>query len=274
MAASLCPAAGPFAPLLFAGRLEEGIRTLAELHYDAVELSVREAGEVDEHWLKDRLAAHGIGVSVIATGRMYYEQGISLSAPDPALRATCRERLIGLAHLAHRLNAGLLLGGVRGVLPRDSRAPELRAAAATVLKQVVDEASALGVPVLVEPINRYETNYLNTAAETLAFLAEAGTPQVRLLLDTFHMNIEEVSISAALQLAGERLAYVHLADSNRRAPSCGHTDFAAVVRTLNEMHFQGFIGMEILPWPDDREAARLGIANARQLCAAGKNSLS
>jgi sugar phosphate isomerase/epimerase len=79
------------------------------------------------------------------------------------------------------------------------------------------------------------------------------------------MNIEEVSIPDAFRMAGSRLGYVHLVDSNRRAPGCGHSDFDAVLRALDEMGYSGYLGMEILPWPDDASAARLGLDNTRAI---------
>jgi sugar phosphate isomerase/epimerase len=265
LTAALCPAAGPFAPLLFAGRLEEGLRVVAELGYDAVELSLRSADEVDASWLEERLAAGGLVVSTISVGRMYYEEGISISAPAADKRRACGERVAGLVRLASRLGSAVTIGGVRGVLPRDNEGPQLRAAAGQLLRTIAADAAVLGVPLLVEPINRYETNFLNTAAETVEFLAEYEIGNAGLLLDTFHMNIEEVSLPAALRLAGADLAYVHLADSNRWAPGCGHTDLQAVVATLQDLGFAGYIGMEILPRPDDREAARVGLENTRRL---------
>jgi sugar phosphate isomerase/epimerase len=75
------------------------------------------------------------------------------------------------------------------------------------------------------------------------------------LADTFHMNIEEVSIPQALEFAAERLGHVHLVDSNRRAPGQGHIDFAACAAALRRTGYAGYLCAEILPWPDSRQAA-------------------
>jgi sugar phosphate isomerase/epimerase len=113
--------------------------------------------------------------------------------------------------------------------------------------------------VYVEPINRYETNFINTVADGLAALDAINEAEVKLLLDTFHMNIEEFDLSAALRAAGDRLGYVHFADSNRQAPGRGHIDFLSLLRTLKDMGYRGRITAEILPLPDD-EAALQGVA--------------
>lgn len=265
---SLCPQASPFAPLLFAGRLQEGLETLGALGYDAVELSLRDPAEIDEARLLETLARQGLAVSTVATGRMYYEDGLSLAAVDPEARKACLERLKDEAKLAARLNSTLLIGGCRGVLPRDSSARALRAEAAGVFKAAAEFAASLGVTVLSEPINHYETNFINTVDDALAFHEEAGSPpNVLLLVDTYHMNLEEVSFEGAIRKAGSNLGYIHLSDSNRRAPGEGHTNFGPVLGALEEVGFNGYIGMEILPWPDDYNAARLGLENTRKLVA-------
>ncbi len=265
LSGALSPVSSPFAPLLFAGRLEEGIKTLAELQYDAVEISLRGADEVDEGWLIEQLDRAGLAVTTLGTGRMFYEEQLSVTAADAQSRSLCVQRLKAMVQLAARLGSALTVGGVRGVLPRDDQATTMRRTAATLLREVAEDAGALGVTLLLEPINRYETNFLNTAEETLAFADEVGSPQIKVLLDTFHMNIEEVSLPAALRLAGSRLAFVHLPDSNRRAPGCGHLDLGAVVQVLGEIDYRGDIGMEILPWPAAREAAQLGRDYVRRL---------
>ncbi len=262
---TLCPASSSFAPLLFAGRLEEGIRVLGALGYDAIELSLRHPSEVDAGWLLDVVVREGLVVSSIGTGRVFYEERLSISSPSRAARRECVMRLKEHLQLAARLGSALIIGGIRGVLPGDLTATTLRKEAMRALQVVADEAGSLGVQLLLEPINRYETNFIVTVEEALAFLEEARLPSVKLLLDTFHMNIEEVSIAGAIRLAGPRLGYVHLVDSNRRAPGCGHTDFASVLDALMETKFSGYLGMEVLPWPDDLGAARLALENTRAL---------
>ena len=110
---------------------------------------------------------------------------------------------------------------------------------------------------MVEPINRYETNFVNTVDEALGLVEELGEPSAKLLLDTFHMNIEERSMEDAVRTAGESLGYLHVSDSNRRAPGQGHLDFCLLLDALEEIAYQGMLVSEILPLPDDRWAAQL-----------------
>jgi sugar phosphate isomerase/epimerase len=264
---ALCPAQSPFAPLLFAGRLDEGITALAELGYDAIELSLREPQELDVEGLQIRLSQLGLAVSSIGTGRMFYEQGLSFTSPVEEVRRQAAERLLEHLELAARLGAAVTVGGARGTLPRNdpAEAARLRQISAELVHKIGERADQLGVTLLVEPINRYETNFINKTEDGLRFLDEAGLPNARLLLDTFHMNIEEVSLAEAISMAGDRLGYVHLADSNRQAPHSGHTDLAGVLHALAEIGYQGYLGMEVVPLPDDYTAAQRGVENTSRL---------
>lgn len=267
LTAALCPIKGPFAPLLFAGDLEEGLIALSELGYDAAELSLKDPDEVDKGWLIEKLLQLGLDVSSISTGRMFYEDGLSLTTNNADVRRASVSRLQKHVRFAAQLGSAVTIGGVRGKLPEGEEAAGIEKVAASLLREVAGLADSLGVTLLVEPINRYETNFINSAEACLAFLDEADLSNVKLLLDTFHMNIEEVSLERAIRATGHRLGYVHLVDSNRQPPGYGHTDFGPVMAALEVIGYSGYIGIEVLPLPDSRTAAMRGAQNTRQLVA-------
>jgi sugar phosphate isomerase/epimerase len=101
-----------------------------------------------------------------------------------------------------------------------------------------------GVVLLLEPLNRYEDHMLNTVAQAAELIAECGSPGVRVLADTYHMNIEEDDPCAALRSVAGVLGAVHLSDSNRHQPGTGHVPFEAIVATLREIGFDGVISVE------------------------------
>ena len=105
-------------------------------------------------------------------------------------------------------------------------------------------AQAAGVDLVLEVVNRFETNLLNTTAQGLAFLAETGSDHVRLHLDTFHMNIEEASPAAAIRLAGDKLGYFHIGESNRGYLGDGTIDFDAIFDALVEIDYRRDIVFE------------------------------
>jgi sugar phosphate isomerase/epimerase len=89
--------------------------------------------------------------------------------------------------------------------------------------------------------------------------SEIGAPNLKLLADTFHMNIEEADMPASLKAAGSLVGHVHLADTNRQAPGHGHLDVAAVLKTLDAIGYQGHLSFEVLPLPTPAQAIRDGM---------------
>jgi len=265
MALATSPAASPFAPLLFAGRVDRAIGAAADLGYDGVELSLRAAEEVDAGWLSEELDRRGLALSALGSGRAFLEDGLSFSDPDRRVRREAVARLGGHIALAARFGAVVILGLLRGSRPPasdpDGAATRRRLVECTL--ECATEARARGVGLVVEAINRYETSFLNTAAQTLEFLEDVGDESVGVLLDVFHMNIEEVRIGDAIREAGPRLGYFHVVDSNRRAPGAGHVDYVEVREALRDAEYGGWFSAEVLPHPDDLAAARAAVEFVR-----------
>lgn len=129
------------------------------------------------------------------------------------------------------------------------------------LKEIYDHAERAGVRLAIEPLNRFETYFLNRHDQALALATEVG-PRCGICLDFFHMNIEEVDMFAAIKKAGSRLADVHVAENNRLAPGMGAIDWKRAVRTLQDMGYQGALTLEVVapidrtpvsPWPNQIE---------------------
>jgi RpiB/LacA/LacB family sugar-phosphate isomerase len=254
---ALSPRRSSFGPLLFMGQFEKGLAAAAEAGFDMVELSLLTPQDIASDELSTLLERHNLGVSAVATGQSCIHEGLCLASPDVQAREATVERLKQHVAFAARFNAPVIIGGIRG---RFSGSPDdfamQRRNSISAVQDCARYAAEQGTHLLVETINRYETNFLNNTLEGLAYLDEVGEPNVKLLLDTFHMNIEEISIPAAIELAGARLGYIHFADSNRRAPGQGHTNFSDVVAALGRIGFTGVISAEILPIPDDLTAIR------------------
>jgi sugar phosphate isomerase/epimerase len=98
-------------------------------------------------------------------------------------------------------------------------------------------------------------DFLFTVADGLRLIDDLGSDNLGLMLDTYHMNIEEPSIEASLAAAGDRLWHVHIADSNRRYPGSGHLPFDSIFAALRNMGYDRYVSAEILPEPDSDSAA-------------------
>jgi 5-keto-L-gluconate epimerase len=132
-----------------------------------------------------------------------------------------------------------------------------RAYLVSVLQRAATRAAAGGVRLALEPLNRYESDIVNNAEEGLALVEEVGHQSVGLLLDTFHMNIEEAQYDAAIRSAARagRLFHLHLGDSNRLAPGEGHLDFQTILASLRAVDYKGYLSAELLAHPNGDTAA-------------------
>ena len=252
---SLSPNPSIFGPLLFAGDLKQGMEKAAENGFDVVELSLRHPADSSVEALQALLTTNKLGLSAIATGQSCLHDGMCLAAADQAGVQGAVERLGAHIELASHFGAAVIIGGIRGKFTGvESDRAHQRQRALEALRACAEKAVEWEVQLLIEPINRYETNFINTAEEAVRFTEEAGHPEIKLLLDTFHMNMEEADIPATLKRYADRIGYIHFADSNRYAPGLGHFPFDQVMATLLEIDYQGVITAEILPVPEDQSA--------------------
>ena len=253
-----------FSAVAFRGDLTENLARVKRLGYRGVELSFRDPETVDVVGLKVLLEKHDLPVVALATGRAWGEDRLSFTDSDPAVRRATSVRLAGYLDLARSLHAMVILGLIRGRTPEGVKPAVARRWARDAIRRAADAGARHGIRLVIEPINRYETNFLYNIDETLAFLEEVDRPNVGILADTFHMNIEDASISGSLRRAGRSLFHVHVADSNRWAPGCGHLDFGEVLATLQAMRYSGYVSVECLPKPDPESCPRIAIATLRK----------
>jgi sugar phosphate isomerase/epimerase len=113
---------------------------------------------------------------------------------------------------------------------------------------------------LYEPLNRYETNLVNTVGAGVTLLQSLKTQNVKLLADLFHMNIEEANIAHAIRQGPGYIAHVHFVDSNRKAAGLGHLDYGPIARALKDIGYHGYASAEAFPLPDSKTAAAKTIA--------------
>lgn len=265
---ALTPARTVFAPLLYAGDLAHGMQRAAQLGFEGIELNLRDARTEDCKAIAAQATALGLAIVSLGTGQAYLVDRLSIADPDRTVRDRLVFRIKGQIDFAASVGAQVVLGGVRGRFQSDPAVRRLQyEGAIEVVRELAEYAAAQNVTITLEPINRYESNFLNTLDETMAFIADVARPSVKILLDTFHMNIEEADVCAAITRAGPLLSHFHLADSNRWAPGRGHLDFWSTVAALRGINYNGYLSGEFLPLPNDDEAVESFVHFVRPLLA-------
>lgn len=122
----------------------------------------------------------------------------------------------------------------------------------TLLRELGDYAKEVGSIVLVEPLNRYETHFINRLEQGVDICKQVNSPNVKIMADFFHMSIEERDIPKSIESAGEYIYHIHLADSTRLLPGYGHTDFKSAFSAMKKIGFDKYMAMEC-GIPGDRE---------------------
>jgi sugar phosphate isomerase/epimerase len=245
---------GPLA--LLSGTFEEKAAKAAELGYDGIELMVRDPAGLDWPTVKSTLQGAGLEVPQVVTGELFGADGLCLVTADEDLYRRAEERTRAVIDLAAYLDGMVNIGRLRGQLKFLGDVPDPWSIAVERLRGVIDYAADHGVKITMEPINRYETDFVLSAADGMRLVEDLDCDNFGLMLDLFHMNIEDVSIEEGLRQAGDRLWHVHIADSSRRYPGSGHLDFDRIFTTLKDMGYQGYVSAEIFPLPDPDTAAQ------------------
>ena len=257
--------AAAFEAVAFKGDFVSNVAKIGGWGYDGVELAVRDPKLVNAGRLLSVISGHGLVVPAIGTGQAWGEEGLSFTSDDPAVRAAAIERIASHVPLAEELGALVILGLIRGITPEGQTHERSMEYLVEAIQACAEAAAGTAVRFALEPMNRYETDLIHTAAQGLDLVERVGAENFGLLLDTFHMNIEEPSIEDSIRLCGNRIFHFHVADSNRWYPGAGHMDFGSILTTLEATGYEGFISGEFMPKPDADTAAEEAIAYLRSL---------
>jgi sugar phosphate isomerase/epimerase len=242
--------------------IEESITKASALGYDGVELAVSGPEDINISRLDKCISAQGMEIAAISTGLVFAKDGISLlETPDKA-KARFRELIEMAADYGKKINVGRSRG-FKGAKTFLEAAGELK----QTLAPLCEYAQKKGVRFLIEPVNRYEIDWINNMDEGVSLLETLQMDNVFLMPDVFHMNIEDANIPLKLVEYGRYIGYIHFADSNRLAPGRGHFDFKSVFDALKFTGYEGWASVEILPLPDAERAAREAVDFLRPLVA-------
>jgi sugar phosphate isomerase/epimerase len=213
--------------------------------YDAVELQIADPSHFDEDRVRRSLQRVGYTMCAFQTGSTYSSRGNCLSTADEVVRRRTIELLKSFVDLASRWNAVIVFGSLQGRLrdEPDRQTGEARIRGA--IREVGEYAVQKQVTIAFEPVNHGEVGFHNTIAEVAGLVRTLDLPGLRMMIDTFHMNIEEQEMLTPLAAIQDILAHVHLSETNRDVLGLGHWPTTAFVDALAGIGYQGYCSVGV-----------------------------
>ncbi len=254
-------------PFVYWHDLHGSICQAAALGYDAVEIFAGSPLDVDVPQLRELLDETGLKLAAVGTGAGWVLHKIHLVDAHPTTRENAREFIISMINLGAEFGAPAIIGSMQGRWQDDVSREMGWKHLQEGLNELGKYAANKGVPLIYEPLNRYETNMCNTMADGVRLIESLETDNVKLLADLFHMNIEETSIAQGLRDGGKHIGHLHFVDSNRRPAGCGHIDYGPVKAALADIGYEGYASAEAFPWPDSHAAAKQTLDTFRSVFA-------
>lgn len=216
---------------------------IQEAGFDGIEIPIFRASAFEGSAIRRELAKYGMECTVCTV----LVDGLSFTSKDAETRrkavAMVRENIHGVAEVGAKLLVGPLYAPV-GFLPGRRRTAEEWKYVVDCLAQLGNTLSETGVHLAIEPLNRFETFFLNTAADAARLCDEVNHPNVGILFDTFHANIEEKNIAEGYRICGKHLKHVHTCENDRGTPGSGHVEWPLVFGALKEMNYNGWLTIE------------------------------
>ena len=211
-------------------KFEQDLAVLAKLGFDGVELAIRDPAALDAERLAGLLARHGLELLSWTTGRSYFEDHLCLTSADDTVRARAVERLSAHADFSARFRgAVVVVGQMQGFGSDEPDRETANVRTVDCLRRVMPHAEPIGARFALEPVNRFEVGHNYTAAEVLPLVDRIGSPALDIMLDTFHINIEENSLIEPFELTAGRLRHLHVMDNHRGLFGAGHLDMAQIL---------------------------------------------
>lgn len=253
---------------------EKSIAKAKAFGFDGVELAMRSKEDITPAALSKMLEKSDMEVSCISTGRVFASLGQYLTNEDETQRMAAVNTMLGLCDFAKDFGRMINIGRARGFYSEKVSRDETERLFLDSLYRIADHAARRDVTVIIEPVNRYEINFINNTDQCAELISRLSCKNVGIMPDVFHMNIEDAHIGKSLLKHRALVRYVHLADSNRYAPGNAHMDFDEIFGALLESRYNDWVSVEILPKPSPDAAAKAAVEFLRPYIARHNASMA
>lgn len=221
------------------------VQLVKEMGFDWIEYPIEAPGDFDYALAGQLAQEHGLGVSVGAA----ISPDRDLIHPDSTIRDAGMRYVRHVIEAAGKMGAQNIIGPLYSGVGRtwqataDERARDVDLLVSQ-LAVAAQMAADHNVTLCVEPLNRFETSFINTATQCIEVIDRVAHPNCQMMLDTFHMNIEEKSLGAAIRAAGSRLKHVHACENDRGTPGSGNVTWDDVAQALSDIGYDGPVVIE------------------------------
>lgn len=243
-------------PALYSGASDANMKHIKSLGYDGVDLFLKDPRSDETKKTIELLEQYDLGISVILPAALTMEN-LYLGDSQKDVREKAIEKMNEIIEFAHQVDTQVALGLVRGNVELNETLENFENRFARSCEELLKVSQPLDINLLIEPINRYEINNINTVQDGLDFLEKTKLP-LYFMLDTYHMNVENEDIGKMLVKGLPYTKHIHFLDSNRLSPSMGHLDMRYFYQQLELNGYEGYLGLESLPSPSKQVCAIQG----------------
>ena len=231
---------------------------LKPLNYDGIELSLLEPENLEVGKLIEVKDSYEMEISALGTGSTFIRFGYSLGHADENMREKAIGRISEYIEFARETDSKVIIGLIRGRYKFESSAKKEKLNIISSLRDCCHIAENNNVELVFEPINSFEIDSYNTVSEAVNLVNEIGSENLKLLLDTYHINLEEEPgfIWDYLKEITDYVGHIHLADCTRRAPGTGHFDFKTFLTIFKTGGYEDYASIETIMKPSFEEVAR------------------
>lgn len=250
------------------GDIRKSAEMLKSLGFDGMELTSADPKKIDWKAVKSAAEDNGLEIPMLCSGEVFGQEKLGLANPRPAERKAAMSRMKEMVDFASFLGSMLNVGRSRWYYEEGTERKETERIAEEAFIELSEYAAPRSVVIILEPITNHVCNFINSTREGLAWLKRIDRPNFKMMVDMYHMNIEDElpipeGIKEAVRL--DALRYVHLCDTNRKTPGYGHIDFKAVIDALKESGYKGFVSGEVANYPDQQTALKNFVGAIRPL---------
>jgi D-psicose/D-tagatose/L-ribulose 3-epimerase len=218
---------------------------IKKMGFDVVEIPVEDPDVIDGQKVKEALDEHGLEAVVCGA----FGPGRDFTNEDPAVHQQCFDYMDALMNFCTLWDIDFVAGpmysavGKARMVPPDQRKQEWELAV-TNLRKVAERAADKGLELAIEPLNRFESDLINTTGDAKQLVKDINHPAAKIMVDGFHMSIEEHNLEKAIKTAGDDLIHVQTSENYRGTPGTGQTDWDSFRRGLEAVDYEGYVTIE------------------------------